>query len=218
MSRSIAAGCGVFRKRLLRGALRRSLFVLLGLLATLPGAVLAQSAMCANPGSSGSGTISGIVNVYFQGNGNLAAGATTLTLGTRDSRGASNPIVVGDLLLVIQMQAGTINASNNSTYGDGSGSGMGTTTVGNAGLHEFVTVTATTGTGAGAVVTFSPPLTNSYAQAAATGTSGQKRYQVIRVPQYGIATAAGVTAPHGAWAAPPPARPARSSRSTCRAR
>ncbi|HEU4664510.1 MAG TPA: DUF11 domain-containing protein, partial [Dokdonella sp.] len=154
-------------------------------------------AVCSAPGSSGSGTISGIVNTYFQGNGNLAASATTLTLGTRDTRGANSAVAVGTLLLVIQMQDGSINSSNSSLYGDGSGSGQGTLSVGSAGLHEFVTVTATTGTGAGANVTFSPPLTNSYTQAAATGSAGQKRYQVVVVPQYLTATAAGVTAP--AW-------------------
>ncbi|HEY6942292.1 DUF7507 domain-containing protein [Dokdonella sp.] len=176
--------------------LRRGALLLCTLLATVSAGVHAQ-AVCSAPGSSGSGTVSGIVNTYFQGNGNLAANATTLTLGTRDTRGASSAVAVGTLLLVIQMQDGSINSSNSSLYGDGSGSGQGTLAVGSAGLHEFVTVTATTGPGAGANVTFSPPLTNSYTQAAATGSAGQKRYQVIVVPQYLAATAAGVTAP--AW-------------------
>ncbi|QBB69777.1 DUF11 domain-containing protein [Pseudolysobacter antarcticus] len=157
----------------------------------------AWAQVCANPGSSGAATPSGIVNVYFQGTTNLAAGATTLTLGARNATGATNNIVVGDLLLIIQMQDGVINSTNTGNYGDGS-SGAGTTSVGSAGLHEFVKVLTTTGTGAGAAITFSPALTNNYIQAAASATNGQQRYQVIRVPQYTTATVAGVTAP--AWA------------------
>src|SRR5450432_2776199 len=175
-------------------ALRRGALIVAVALLALPAQAWSQ-AICANPGSSGGGTISGIVNDYFQGNGNLASAATTLTLGTQDTRGAGNPLVAGDLLLIMQTQDGTINSSNDNTFGDGTGSGTGTVSVGNAGLHEFVTVTvAATGT-TGDTLTFIPPLTNSYTQAAPTGTSGQKRYQVIRVPQYTAATAAGITAP-----------------------
>src|SRR5690606_29626988 len=50
---------------------------------------------------------------------------------------------------------------------------------------------------AGPSITFSPALTYSYANAAATSSSGQKRYQVIRVPQYATVSVSGVTAP--AW-------------------
>ena len=153
--------------------------------------------VCAVPGASGLGTPTGIVNTFFQGNANLSAGATTLTLGLRDGRGATDAIVAGDLLLIIQMQDGTINFTNSVSYGDGS-TGSGTTSVLSAGLQEFVKVVTTTGISTGAVVTFTPALTNSYYQANyVAASSGQKRYQVIRVPQYTAATAAGVTAP--AW-------------------
>jgi uncharacterized repeat protein (TIGR01451 family) len=152
-----------------------------------------SAAICASPGASGAGTPIGIVNTYYQGViGTLAGGSvtTTLTLGTRDQRGAATAVATGDLLLIIQMQDGSINATNTNAYGDGS-TGRGTLTVGSAGLYEFVAVTAVSGT----TVTFAPALTNTYVQADATAAAGQKRYQVIRVPQYTTAAASAVTAP-----------------------
>ena len=182
-----------FRSNTANLAFRSFLIILVAAL-VIPAEAWSQ-AVCANPGAAGAGTPTGIINTYFQGvTGNLSAGATTLTLGTRDTRGASDSIVVGDLLLIIQMQDGSINSTNTNAYGDGS-SGSGSLTIGSAGLYEFVAVTKTTGTGAGAAVTFAPALTNSYVQANATSTSGQKRYQIVRMPQYTTATTTAVTAP-----------------------
>ena len=192
--RPVTGRAGSLISRTASATLRRFYLVVLVAALTLPAHAWAQ-AVCANPGSNGGGTISGIVNTYFQGNGNLAAGATTLTLGKIDSRGSAVTLVMGDLLLIMQMQDGDINSTNTSSYGDGSGSGSGTTSAGNAGLHEFVTVTAAATGTTGDAITFTPALTNTYKQVAATTTSGQKRYQVIRVPQYTSATAAGITAP-----------------------
>src|SRR5690606_39695751 len=87
----------------------------------------------------------GIVNTYYAGSGNLPAGATSLVLGARDTRGAATGVSVGDVLLVIQMQDGSISSSNNSTYGSGTGTGAGTTSVGSAGLYEFVRADAVAG-------------------------------------------------------------------------
>ena len=166
---------------------------LLAALLGLPVQVMAQAQVCALPGSDPATTASGIVNTYYAGSGSLPAGATSLVLGARDARGASTGVSVGDVLLVIQMQDGTISSSNNSTYGSGTGVGAGTTSAGNAGLYEFVRADAV----AGSSVTFSPALTYSYTSAAATSNSGQKRYQVVRVPQYATVAVSGVTAP--AW-------------------
>ena len=167
----------------------RSGFIAFALVFTLQ----AEAQVCATPGSAGAGTPTGIVNNYYQGSSFLGAGASTLTLGAVDGRGVTTAVIAGDLLLIIQMQDGTINSSNSSSYGNGSGSGNGTTGNGNAGLYEFVRVNSNSlGT-----ISFSPALTNTYTQAAAGGASGQKTYQVIRVPQYTTATASGVTAP--AW-------------------
>ncbi|QNP49737.1 DUF11 domain-containing protein [Diaphorobacter aerolatus] len=123
----------------------------------------------------------------------VAAGANSLTLGTRASDGAGKSIVAGDLLLIIQMQDASINSNNSNAYGDGTGSGQGSTSIGNSGVYEFVTVTAV----AGSNVTFAPQLTNTYRNVAATATSGKKTFQVIRVPQYTSLTANGIVAP--AW-------------------
>ncbi|MEP6790065.1 MAG: hypothetical protein ABI907_01765 [Ramlibacter sp.] len=145
---------------------------------------LAQT--CAAPGKDPPGAISGIVNRYHQGSGNLAAGATGLTLGA--ASGAATTVAVGDLLLVVQMQGTTIDTSDDERYGSGSGTAGNTplttasqangyTSLGQAGLFEYVRVD----TVAGAAVTFSPPLTNSYVQSVAVPRS---TYQVIRTPQF----------------------------------
>ncbi len=148
--------------------------------------------VCPTPGNLVTGPTTGIVNNYYEGNGNLAVGATSLTLGARDTRGRNDPIAVGDLLMIIQMQDASISTSNNSNYGGATGTGAGSTSVGRSGLYEFVRVVT-----AGASPVFTPPLSNSYIQAAATTTQGQRTYQVIRAMQYSALTAAGITSP--AW-------------------
>ncbi len=154
-----------------------------------------QPLVCATPGNDGAGgTITGIVNTYYppKANGTLAAGATTMKLGT--SSGAAKQIAIGDLLLIIQMQDALINSTNTGAYGDGSPGdpATGSSNIQNTGLFEYVTATSTVagngtltfqGTGANG------GLLNSYVQAAyVAGTNGQQTYQVIRVPQYTSAT------------------------------
>ena len=135
----------------------------------------------------------GIVNDFYPGSGtpNLNSGVSSFTLGTRDTRGYTTTLVVGDLLMVMQMQDGTIDSSNNSNYGDGTGVGYGSTGVGSAGLFEFVRVTAV----AGLNVTVTPPLNNSYVNADATAATAQKRYQVVRALQFSSVTAINVITP-----------------------
>ncbi len=151
-----------------------------------------EAAQCAAPGRDGSPIgLTGVVNAYWSVTANASAGANSITLGS--AAGASTPIAAGDLLLIVQMQDAQINSTNTSSYGDGvsGGVGSGTTDLTNSGLFEFVratnsvslaggTVTIVGGTGGG--------LVNSYSNAAATGTRGQRRFQVIRVPQYVNAT------------------------------
>ncbi|HEY4229526.1 MAG TPA: isopeptide-forming domain-containing fimbrial protein, partial [Thermoanaerobaculia bacterium] len=73
---------------------------------------------CATPGKDGAGgTLSGVVNTYYPGTANAAAGATLIHVGA--SRGSATGITAGDLLLVIQMQDAAINSSNTSSYGSG---------------------------------------------------------------------------------------------------
>ncbi|MFZ1392486.1 MAG: hypothetical protein WAS23_12925 [Dokdonella sp.] len=173
-----------------------SALVLLFTMTLLAPLAVAQQ-VCGLPGNDPASTASGIVNSYFDGSNqaSLGSAATSLTLGAVRAGSATTTIASGDLLIVMQMQDGVIDGSNSANYGSGTGVGKGTTSVGNAGLYEFVRATAAGG--AGASITFTPALTNSYTQAAATATLGQRRYQVIRVPQYAAVTLQGVTAP--AW-------------------
>ncbi|HWS53134.1 MAG TPA: hypothetical protein VN228_03375, partial [Pyrinomonadaceae bacterium] len=142
-----------------------------------------------NPGRDGVGSnLSGVVNTYYPGAADAAAGSTSLSLGT-PVRGAAATLAVGDLLLVIQMQDATINSTNDANYGANNGTGAGATALGSSGLFEYVVVTNVvaggvtvrgTGTGNG--------LRNSYNTGAAGGGVGQQRFQVVRVPQYSSVT------------------------------
>ncbi|MCB1703982.1 MAG: hypothetical protein KDI17_03915 [Halioglobus sp.] len=140
-------------------------------------------AICSAAGAGGSGTISGTVNRYYPGSTSVAAGATSITLGS--SIGAGSAIAAGDLLLVMQMQDATLDSSNNANYGDGSAAGTadgsGSTAIRQTGLYEFVTATNSVATGGG-TVTLASPLAHSYNR----GTN--RRFQVVRVPQYSSVT------------------------------
>ncbi|MCU1244689.1 MAG: hypothetical protein JWN02_599, partial [Acidobacteria bacterium] len=156
----------------------------------------------ANGGAGG--TLNGIVNTYFPGSASIAVAATSVTVGA--SSGAATPISIGDLLMIVQMQDAGIDSNNDERYGDGTGTAAGTTGVGSgsnalnsAGRYEYVVATnnvAITGgtinfTGAGTAT----GTVFAYNNAAATGTQGQRRFQVIRVPQYSTATlSSGLTA------------------------
>ncbi len=160
---------------------------------TLP----AQAAsICATPGKDGSpGTLTGVYDSYFQpAIGTYAAGSTSITLANgptapdTNGGGAGTAITAGDLLLIIQMQDGSFNSTNGPSYGDGT-SGSGYTSLSSAGLYEYVTVTSVAGNTVNIAGTGSGGgLINTYHEEAATGTSGQETFQVIRVPQYVTAT------------------------------
>lgn len=154
-----------------------------------------QSAACAAPASGGNGVgVTGVINTYYPGTANVAAGATSIPVGA--PAGAGTPIANGDLLLVIQMQDATINTSNNVAYGNGS-TGAGFTALNQAGNFEFVKATGpvaagavpVSGAGAGGGLVF------NYNSSVSGATKGQSTYQVIRVPQYATASlGAGLTA------------------------
>ena len=157
----------------------------------------ASAQVCGTPGKDGAGgSLSGIVNTYYPGNASANAGATTISLGT--ATGSTTAIANGDLLLVIQMQDAQIDTDNDDTYGDGAGGdpASGSTAINRSGLYEFVVVTNISGgtvtiRGAGT----GNGLVNGYSNAAATTTRGQRRFQVVRVPQYSSATlTSGLTA------------------------
>lgn len=165
-------------------------------LAVLFTPALAQ--VCAAAGNDGPASISGTVNTYFPGvvGTTVSAGATSIPVAAANINGSATPIAAGDLLLVLQMQDATINTTNSANYGGGAGTGSGYTG-GTSGTFEFVYARNAVPT-TGGTIQISPGTVNSYVMAAATGTRGQRTYQVIRVPQYSSATIAG-TVTAAAW-------------------
>jgi uncharacterized repeat protein (TIGR01451 family) len=155
---------------------------------------------CTTPTStSPTGSLTGVINTYYPGTASVTTGATSLTVGT--ATGATTPIAIGDLLLIIQMQNATINSTNTSSYGDGA-TGSGSTNLNNSGFYEFATATSALGLAGGTVgISGAGPgggLLYSYTTSAATATQGQFTFQVVRVPHYATATlGAGLTA--SAW-------------------
>ena len=139
-----------------------------------------------------SGTLTGVINTYYPGNGTAPAGATSIPVLAATSGGGGG-IATGDILLVIQMQGASINASNSSSYGNGA-SGAGYTNLNNTGNYEYVTAGTITGTflGPGSILIKGDGpgggLLFSYTSSAATTTQGQSTFQVVRVPQYSTAT------------------------------
>jgi len=148
-----------------------------------------QTVMCATPGTDGAGgVLAGTINTYYPGSASAAAGATSISVGA--AVGAATAVANGDLLLVIQMQDAAINSTNSSSYGDGSGAGSGSTSLNGAGTYEYVKATSAV---AGGVVTIAGAgtaggLIYGYTNANATTTQGQRRFQVIRVPQFTTAS------------------------------
>jgi hypothetical protein len=183
-----------------------ALIGMLGVALAMPALVLAQS-VCTY--TDGSGGVTGVVNTYYRGNANAAAGANSVTVSTTNIQGAANRIAAGDLLLIIQMQGANITTSNNNNYGGNNGTGAGyTTNDGNfvAGYYEYVAAEGAVGVsvtgctaGAGQICITGAGtgngLINSYRNNNAGGGQGQDRFQVIRVVQYTSARLdAGLTA------------------------
>lgn len=150
------------------------------------------AALCATPGRDGSpGGLTGIVNTYYSGTANAAAGATSITVAAHATGDAGTAIASGDLLLVIQMQGATINTTNAATYGDGSGSGTGAIST-TAGTYEYVVANGALANTGGSIAVKG---TNANGLIHAYTTGGGAHFQVIRVPQYAAPTmAAGLTA------------------------
>ena len=144
--------------------------------------------VCSNPGKDGPGAPTGVLNSYYPGV-TVAAGQTSIPVGAIDlsSGGSATPIAAGDLVLVLQMQDADIDSSNSSSYG-GSSPGSGDVALNNSGMYEYASVSMSYAGGSPILLT--APLRNSY-RTAAYGASGQRTFQVIRVPQYSAATLAG---------------------------
>ncbi|WP_257683435.1 gliding motility-associated C-terminal domain-containing protein [Flavobacterium plurextorum] len=178
---------------------RSSFFLLLFLLVSLSS--VAQ--VCGTPGGDGPIAITGSVNTYFpiSGDINLNAGAQAILLAASPgSDGKGNnfgtiPISAGDLILIIQMQDATIDYSDNPLYGSGTTNsgkdllgGTGFLNINNTGIFEYVIATNNVPL-AGGNLTFKGTgsnggVRNSFFNAKATTTRGQRTFQIVRVPQY----------------------------------
>jgi hypothetical protein len=149
-------------------------------------------AVCTGAGSGSIAVSNTIINTYYPATASAAVGATRIKVGTKRGAGAQDNIQPGDLLLVIQMQGSTINATNTSAYGAGTTTYSGyTSTV--AGTYEYVYAASGVVNG---TIYLANPLRNAYANLDATSTDGQYRFQVVRVPQYtslNIASGASIT-------------------------
>jgi uncharacterized repeat protein (TIGR01451 family) len=156
---------------------------------------------CATPGRDGSPTLTSdsSPNTYYPATDQtVPTAATSLSVGA--AVGAT-PIAAGDLLLVVQMQGADIDYSNTDAYGDGTPGGLATSYLVNtnflAGQYEYVVAAGAVPLGGG-TVTFTTGLKQSYQNASATSTTGQRRFQVVRIPQYQNITISGTVAP-AAW-------------------
>ena len=145
--------------------------------------------VCGTPGKDNPTALTNIVNTYYPGIAATASsGATSIAIGAANT-GAVTPITTGDLLLVIQMQDASIDSSNSDAYGDGfaGGNASGFTSLRTAGAYQYVVATNDVPL-SGGTVGLSQPLAETFTNADATSFDGQRRYQVIRVPQYASAT------------------------------
>jgi uncharacterized repeat protein (TIGR01451 family) len=137
---------------------------------------------CATPGKDGTPATnpSGVINTYYPST-SVSTDKKSITVGS--AAGPTSTIVQGDLLLIIQMQDATIDASNTANYGSTNNNGSGVTALNFAGAYEYA-VAGNTVIASGGTLQLVSPLTHTYTNADATSTQGQKRFQVIRVPQY----------------------------------
>ena len=160
--------------------------------------------VCGTPGGDGPiAGLSGVINTYYPGSANANAGTTSIPVGPARAGGGPS-VEAGDLLLVVQMQGADLNSSNDERYGDGVGAAgvTGNTVVysaanayagGNlpanfsAGQYEYVVAAGPVAAG---FLPITSPLVNNYFNADFS-TQGQRRFQVIRVPQYSNASLGG---------------------------
>ncbi len=130
-----------------------------------------------------------IVNAYYPGTADAAAGSTVLSVGSK--RGTVADIQDGDILLLIQMQGVEINSTLpdqtiGDPYGDGTGgndrSGYLTNTNFLAGTYEYVVADGPVSAGQLSIRT---PLMNSYLHSLiSTGGLGAYTFQVVKVANY----------------------------------
>ncbi|WP_291013102.1 hypothetical protein [Hydrogenophaga sp.] len=148
----------------------------------------AWAQVCGAPGKDG---VSFSRNSYFPGSGTAGAGSSVVNFGAAriDANAVSTAFGAGDLALVIQMQDALVNNADSGAYGDGVAGdpATGSTNLRSTGFYEFRRVVAASG----GSITLDTPLVNTYTTANADTTSGNRRFQVVRVPQFASVTLPG---------------------------
>lgn len=156
--------------------------------ATGLGLLLGAQAAQAQAGKTGNVTLSAtttIVNEYTTLTADASAGSATLTVAS-NTLNANNrfaaALAPGDLVMIIQMQGATIDASDAASYGA-------VTAYNNAGRNEVAEVQAVSGTTG---ITLACNLKYNYSAAG--------RVQVVRLPRYAtLVLNAGATLTGSAW-------------------
>lgn len=160
-----------------------------------PASAAPKGGICGVAGKDGPvATLSGIVNTYYPGTASVTAGAKSINLDQGLGASTPTPISPGDLLLVIQMQDASINSTDTASYGSGNtaNDGSGQTNMGNSGVYEYVVATNSVPIAGGTLnfrgASSGSGLINNYTNANVNGSAGQRRFQVVRVPQYSNVT------------------------------
>jgi uncharacterized repeat protein (TIGR01451 family) len=158
---------------------------------------------CATPGKDGPSTLtatSPIANTYFPGTVSVPAGTASTTVTVGAAAAGTTPIIAGDLVLIMQMQGATITTANDASYGANNATGTGNSTADfTAGEYEYAIAAADLPL-TGGNLQLAEGLKRSYQNLPYSDPSnptGQRRFQVIRVPQYSdldvVGTAANIT-------------------------
>ncbi|MFC3681732.1 hypothetical protein ACFOMG_16650, partial [Bacterioplanoides pacificum] len=135
--------------------------------------------------------ISGVINRYVKGIGEVSAGDQQITLEGATMKPSAYTFQAGDTVLLLQSQGATIDASNTDKYGNGAGSGNDPDTVETsphgseqyaggvisqiAGRFEYATVQAVSGN----TITLQQALKNSFSD------TNEANWQLVLVPDYG---------------------------------
>ncbi|MBD2715002.1 T9SS type A sorting domain-containing protein [Microvirga sp. STR05] len=157
---------------------------------------------CATPGKDGPGTLTtgSVLNTYYPGAASVAAGSSALTVGA--AAAGTTPISAGDLVLLMQMQGATITTANDASYGANNATGTGNSTTDfTAGQYEYGIAAADVPL-TGGTLQLVGGLTRGYQNLDyddASNPTGQRRFQVIRVPQFSDLDVSGTAAGTPAW-------------------
>ncbi|AII50397.1 T9SS type A sorting domain-containing protein [Hymenobacter sp. APR13] len=149
--------------------------------------------VCSEPGKDGPGTLTGssVPNTYYQIANGTVVDASNTSIPLQSAPIGSTPISAGDIVLIMQMQGADINTTNTIAYGTNTGNYI-------AGQYEYGIALNSVPT-TGGTLTLVKGVTNSYVNQDYNGTlTGQRRFQVIRVPQYSSLSVSG-TVTGAAW-------------------